>query len=70
MPSVLDVDDDRKTTLTDVGLIRNCPCFNPFFRVPITEWYDVDKDVWVRLADPGAVRAEVNPFFKLPLISP
>lgn len=65
-----DVDDDRKTTLTDLGLIRSCPCFNPFFRVPITEWYDVDKDVWVRLADLGAARVEVNPFFKLPLISP
>ena len=65
-----DADRNRKTELTDPFLIRNCACFNPFVFVPVTEAYDVDKDVKVRLADVGAARADVNPFFKLPLISP
>ena len=65
-----DVDGNRKTELTDPYLIRNCTCFNPFIFVPITEAYDMDKDVKVRLSDVGAARADVNPFFKLPLISP
>ncbi|UCC30742.1 MAG: hypothetical protein JSU86_00395 [Phycisphaerales bacterium] len=65
-----DADGNRKTELTDPYLIRNCTCFNPFLFVPITEPYDMDKDVKVRLSDVGAARADVNPFFKLPLISP
>jgi hypothetical protein len=63
-----DVDNDRSTKLTDVGLIRNCGCFNPFVRVPITTAHDVDKDGRVVLTDVGLARAEVNPFFTLPLI--
>lgn len=65
-----DVDGNRKTELTDPYLIRNCTCFNPFVFVPITEAYDVDKDVKVELSDVGPARADVNPFFRLPLISP
>ncbi len=65
-----DADGNRKTELNDPFVIRNCSCFIPFFRVPITEPFDVDKDVWVRLGDPGAARAVVNPFVKVPLISP
>ncbi|UCC30030.1 MAG: hypothetical protein JSU86_17755 [Phycisphaerales bacterium] len=65
-----DADGNRKTELTDPYLIRNCTCFNPFVFAPITEAYDVDKDVKVRLSDVGAARADVNPFFVLPLITP
>ncbi len=61
-----DVDDDRSTRLSDVGLIRNCSCFNPFVRVPITNAQDVDKDGRVVLTDVGLARVDVNPFFTLP----
>jgi len=63
-----DVDGDRKTTLTDVGLIR--AAVNPFQEVPITEVYDVDRDGKVLLNDVGMARLDVNPFFTLPLIAP
>jgi len=63
-----DVDADRKTSLTDVGLIR--AQVNPFLNVPITNVNDVDKDGKVQLADVGAARADVNPFFTLPLLVP
>lgn len=65
-----DVDGNRKTELTDPGLIRNCTCFNPFLQAPITETHDVDKDGKVVLTDVGKARANVNPFFTLKLISP
>jgi len=63
-----DVDNDRKITLTDVGLIRGL--VNPFVSVPITHVYDVDKDGKVLLADVGTTRADVNPFFTLPVLVP
>lgn len=63
-----DVDNDRKTTLTDIGLIRGQ--VNPFVTVPITNIFDVDKDGKVQLADVGAARVDVNPFVTLPLITP
>jgi hypothetical protein len=63
-----DVDNDRKITLTDVGLIR--AQVNPFVSVPITHPYDVDKDGKVLLTDVGLARADVNPFFTLPLLAP
>ena len=63
-----DVDDDRRTLLTDAGLVR--AQVNPFLLVLITNVFDVDKDERVLLTDAGATRAEVNPFFVLPLISP
>ena len=63
-----DADGDRKTRLTDVGLIRIQ--VNPFFSVPIDNVNDVDKDGRVRLGDVGLARSKVNPFFTLPLIAP
>lgn len=63
-----DVDGDRKTLLTDVGLIRSV--VNPFLAVPITDVYDADKDGKVLLTDVGGARLDVNPFFTLPLITP
>jgi len=62
-----DVDGDRKTLLTDIGIIR--AAVNPFVRVPITDLNDVDKDVKVLLTDVGEARKDVNPFFTLPLIT-
>ena len=62
-----DVDGDRKTTLTDIGLIRFQ--VNPFLSVPITNVFDLDKDGKVQLADVGGGRGNVNPFFTLPLIT-
>jgi len=63
-----DVNGDRKTTLTDVGLIR--VAVNPFLAVPITNALDIDKDGKVVLTDVGRARLDVNPFFTLPLIAP
>ena len=63
-----DVDNDRKTTLTDIGLIR-APV-NPFVQVPITNVFDVDKDGKIQLTDVGGARLDVNPFATLPLIAP
>ena len=63
-----DVDADRRTTLTDVGVVRAAA--NPFLPVPITSIYDVDKSGKVLLTDVGEARVDVNPFFMLPLISP
>jgi hypothetical protein len=63
-----DVDGDRRTLLTDAGLVR--AMVNPFLYVPITNPYDVDKDRRVLLTDAGEARADVNPFYLLPLISP
>jgi hypothetical protein len=63
-----DVDGDRRTLLTDAGLVR--AAVNPFILVPITNVYDVDKDGRVLLTDAGETRADVNPFIVIPLISP
>ena len=63
-----DVDGDRRTLLTDAGLVREN--VNPFLPVPITNVYDVDKDGRVLLTDAGLTRAAVNPFFAIPLITP
>jgi hypothetical protein len=63
-----DVDGDRKTMLSDVGLVR--AAVNPFANVPITNVFDVDKSGRVQLTDVGETRADVNPFFTLPLLSP
>ena len=61
-----DVNGDRVTLLTDVGLIR--AAVNPL-PVPITNIYDVDKSGQVVLTDLGLARAAVSPL-PLPLISP
>ena len=58
-----DVDGDRKTSLTDIGLIRSV--VNPFVDVPITNVFDVDKDGKVQLTDVGLSRVDVNPFVTL-----
>jgi hypothetical protein len=63
-----DADGDRKTLLTDVGMIR--ARVNPFLNVPVADVYDVDKDGKVLLPDVGGARLDVNPFFTLPLITP
>jgi hypothetical protein len=63
-----DVDGDRKTLLTDIGLIR--AAVNPFLSVPITNVYDVDRSGKVLLTDVGDAREDVNPFYRLPLITP
>ncbi|MFQ5463845.1 MAG: hypothetical protein ACE5E5_14615, partial [Phycisphaerae bacterium] len=63
-----DVDADRRTLLTDAGLVRGQ--VNPFLPVLITNVFDVDKDGRVLLTDAGLTRADVNPFFLLPLITP
>jgi hypothetical protein len=62
------VDSDRRTLLTDAGIVRGQ--VNPFLPVGIEVIYDVDKDGRVLLTDAGLTRALVNPFFLLPLISP
>ena len=63
-----DVDDDEKTVLADVGLIRGAA--NPFLSVPISNVFDVDKSGKVVLLDVGEARLDANPFFKLPTITP
>jgi len=63
-----DVNGDRKTSVTDAGLVR--AQVNPFLPVSIANVYDVDKSGKVVVTDAGEARADVNPFFTLPLISP
>ena len=63
-----DISGDRKTTLSDVGQVRQQ--VNPALSVPISNVYDVDKDGKVQLTDVGLTRAVVNPAFTLPLIAP
>jgi hypothetical protein len=63
-----DINGDRKTSLSDVGLVRQQ--VNPALVVPIGNVFDVDKDGKVQLTDVGLTRSVVNPAFTLPLISP
>ena len=63
-----DVDDNEKTELADVGLIRGAA--NPFLSVPITNAFDVDKSGKVELGDVGEARLDANPFFQLPTLMP
>ena len=63
-----DVDFDRTTTLTDIGMIR--AEVQLFVQVPITNVFDVDKDGRVLLTDVGEARADLQIFETLPLFTP